>query len=119
LRGYSIYLSGKWHLGDKPDVIFNGAAPMRVMTLPPGRHAGEGNGLGFGAVSQVIVDFDKSIINIRASKRLSEGASADLQDPENPLPLPQDQQQHGSLSVVAAAKLQRTEGAYSSHAPPL
>jgi hypothetical protein len=76
---------------EKYDMIFNGAAPMRVMTTSPGRYAGEDNGWVLALISPVIVDFDKSIIKYPSIKRFPGGASTDLtpdlQHPENPLPL--------------------------------
>ncbi len=76
---------------EKYDMIFNGAAPMRVMTSSPGRYAGEANGWVLSLISPVIVDFDKSIMKYTSIKRFPGGASTDLtpdlQHPENPLPL--------------------------------
>ena len=76
---------------EKYDMIFNGAAPMRVMTSSPGRYAGEDNGWVLSLISPVIVDFDKSIMKYPSIKRFPGGASTDLtpdlQHPENPLPL--------------------------------
>ena len=80
---------------EKYDMIFNGAAPMRVMTTSPGRYAGEDNGWVLALISPVIVDFDKSIMKYPSIKRFPGGASTDLtpdlQHPENPLPLLKDQ----------------------------
>ncbi len=47
---------------EKYDMMFNGAAPMRVMTSSPGRYAGEDNGWVLSLISPVIVEFDKSIM---------------------------------------------------------
>jgi arylsulfatase len=82
---------------EKYDMIFNGAAPMRVMTSSPGRYSGEDNGWVLSLISPVIVDFDKSIMKYPSITRFPGGASTDLtpdlQHPENPLPLLRDQQQ--------------------------
>ncbi len=82
---------------EKYDMIFNGAAPMRVMTSSPGRYAGEDNGWVLALISPVIVDFDKSIMKYPSITRFPGGASTDLtpdlQHPENPLPLLKDLQQ--------------------------
>ena len=75
---------------EKYDMIFNGAAPSRVMTTSPGRYAGEDNGWAAAAYSAVLVDFDKSIMKYPSIKRFPGGASTDLvpnlQNPENPVP---------------------------------
>jgi arylsulfatase len=75
---------------EKYDMIFNGAAPSRVMTTSPGRYAGEDNGWAAAAYSTVLVDFDKSIMKYPSIKRFPGGASTDLvpnlQNPENPVP---------------------------------
>jgi arylsulfatase len=82
---------------EKYDMIFNGAAPMRVMTSSPGRYSGEDNGWVLSLISPVIVDFDKSIMKYPSITRFPGGASTDLtpdlQHPENPLPLLKEQQQ--------------------------
>jgi Sulfatase len=82
---------------EKYDMIFNGGAPMRVMTSSPGRYAGEDNGWVLSLISPVIVDFDKSIMKYPSIKRYPGGASTDLnpdlQHPENPLPLLKEQQE--------------------------
>jgi arylsulfatase A-like enzyme len=76
---------------EKYDMIFNGAAPMRVMTSSPGRYSGEDNGWVLALISPVIVDFDKSIMKYPSITRYPGGASTDLtpdlQQPQNPLPL--------------------------------
>ena len=54
---------------EKYDMIFNGAAPMRVMTSSPGRYAGEDNGWVLALISPVIVDFDKSIMKYPSIKQ--------------------------------------------------
>jgi arylsulfatase len=81
---------------EKYDMIFNGAAPARVLTTSPGKYAGEDNGWALALVSPVIVDFDKSIIKYPSIKRYPGGASTDLtpdlQHPENPLPLLENKQ---------------------------
>jgi arylsulfatase A-like enzyme len=82
---------------EKYDMIFNGAAPMRVMTSSPGRYSGEDNGWVLALISPVIVDFDKSIMKYPSIKRFPGGASTDLtpdlQHPEDPLPLLKELQQ--------------------------
>ena len=83
---------------EKYDMIFNGAAPMRVMTSSPGRYSGEDNGWVGGLINPVIIDFDKSIMKYPNIKRFPGGASNDivpnLQHPENPLPLLKNLPQH-------------------------
>ncbi len=75
---------------EKYDMIFNGAAPTRVLTSSPGRYSGEDNGWVGGIISPVLLDFDKSIMKYPNIKRFSGGASTDmipnLQNPENPMP---------------------------------
>ena len=82
---------------EKYDMIFNGAAPMRVQTSSPGRYSGEDNGWVLALISPVIVDFDKSIMKYPSIKRYPGGASTDLtpdlQHPEDPLPLLKELQQ--------------------------
>lgn len=76
---------------EKYDMIFNGAAPVRVLTSSPGRYSGQDNGWVMSILGPVIIDFDKSIIKYPNIKRFLGGASTDLipnlQYPENPLPL--------------------------------
>jgi arylsulfatase len=75
---------------EKYDMIFNGAAPSRILTTSPGRYAGEDNGWAAAAYGAVLVDFDKSIMKYPSIKRFPGGASNDLlpnlQNPENPVP---------------------------------
>lgn len=75
---------------EKYDMIFNGAAPSRIMTTSPGRYAGEDNGWTAALYSQALVDFDKTIIKYPSIKRHPGGASNDLipnlQNPDNPVP---------------------------------
>jgi hypothetical protein len=47
---------------EKYDMVFNGAAPTRVLTSSPGKYAGEDNGWALALIYPVIVDFDKSLI---------------------------------------------------------
>ena len=80
---------------EKYDMIFNGAAPARVLSTSPGKYAGEDNGWALSLIEPVILDFDKSIMKYPNIKRFPGGASndlvPDLQHPENPLPLLKDQ----------------------------
>ena len=79
---------------EKYDMIFNGAAPARVLTSSPGKYAGEDNGWVLSLIEPVILDFDKSIMKYPSIKRFPGGASTDLvpnlQHPENPLPILKD-----------------------------
>jgi hypothetical protein len=76
---------------EKYDMIFNGAAPARVLTSSPGRFSGQDNGWALALISPVMIDFNKSIVKYPSIKRFPGGASTDLipnlQNPENPLPL--------------------------------
>jgi arylsulfatase len=80
---------------EKYDMIFNGAAPARVLTSSPGKYAGEDNGWVLALIYPAIIDFDKSIIKYPNITRYVGGASTDLvpdlQHPENPVPLLKDQ----------------------------
>lgn len=75
---------------EKYDMIFNGAAPARVLTSSPGRYSGEDNGWVGGVIDPILMEFDQSVIKYPNIKRYSGGASTDLipnlQHPENPLP---------------------------------
>jgi arylsulfatase A-like enzyme len=79
---------------EKYDMVFNGAAPARVLTSSPGKYAGEDNGWALSLLEPVILDFDKSIMKYPSIKRYPGGASndlvPDLQHPDNPLPLLKD-----------------------------
>jgi hypothetical protein len=59
-------------------MIFNGAAPARVLTSSPGKYAGEDNGRVLSLIYPVIVDFDKSIMKYPNITRYVGGASTDL-----------------------------------------
>ena len=76
---------------EKYDMIFNGAAPVRVLTSSPGRYSGQDNGWAMAVLGPAIIDFDKSIIKYPNIQRFLGGASTDLipnlQNPSNPLPL--------------------------------
>ena len=80
---------------EKYDMIFNGAAPMQIVTTSPGRYAGQDNGWVGGLVAPVILDFDVSIIKYPNIKRYVGGGSndlnPDLQHPDNPAPLVKEQ----------------------------
>jgi hypothetical protein len=79
---------------EKYDMIFNGAAPTRVLSTSPGKYSGEDNGWALSLLEPVILDFDNSVIKYPSIKRFPGGASndlvPDLQHPENPLPLLKD-----------------------------
>ena len=76
---------------EKYDMIFNGAAPARVLTSSPGRYSGQDNGWIGALVFPVMIAFDQSIMKYPSIKRFPGGASTDLipdlQHPENPAPL--------------------------------
>jgi arylsulfatase len=76
---------------EKYDMIFNGAAPYRVLTSSPGKYSGQDNGWVLSLVYPVLVDFDQSIMKYPNIKRFPGGASNDmvpnLQHPEDPVPL--------------------------------
>jgi arylsulfatase len=80
---------------EKYDMVFNGAAPSRIMTTSPGRYAGEDNGWVLSLIYPVVVDFDKSIMKYPSINRFVGGASNDLvpnlQRPDDPVPLLKDQ----------------------------
>src|ERR1700730_5275901 len=80
---------------EKYDMVFNGAAPYRVLSSSPGKYAGEDNGWVLSLIYPPILAFDKSIIKYPSIKRYPGGASTDLvpnlQHPENPIPLLKDQ----------------------------
>lgn len=75
---------------EKYDMIFNGAAPFRVLSPSPGKYSGQDNGWALSLLAPVMIDFDKSIMKYPNIKRFPGGASTDLkpnlQDPENPVP---------------------------------
>jgi arylsulfatase len=76
---------------EKYDMVFNGAAPARVLSSSPGKYAGEDNGWVLSLVYPALIEFDQSIIQFPSIKRFPGGASTDLQPnlqhPENPVPL--------------------------------
>jgi arylsulfatase len=76
---------------EKYDMIFNGAAPARVLTSSPGKYAGEDNGWVLSLIYPALIEFDKSIMKYPSIKRYPGGASddlvPDLQHPENPVPM--------------------------------
>ncbi|WP_280824292.1 arylsulfatase [Pseudaminobacter soli (ex Li et al. 2025)] len=76
---------------EKYDMVFNGAAPARVLTTSPGRFSGEDNGWALSLIYPVVIDFDKSIMQYPSIRRYVGGASNDLvpnlQHPDNPVPL--------------------------------
>jgi arylsulfatase len=80
---------------EKYDMVFNGAAPSRVLTSSPGKYAGEDNGWVLSLIYPAIIDFDKSIIKYPNITRYVGGASTDLvpdlQHPNDPVPLLKDQ----------------------------
>jgi hypothetical protein len=80
---------------EKYDMVFNGAAPARVLTTSPGKYSGQDNGWALSLIYPVVIDFDKSIMKYLSITRYVGGASNDLvpnlQHPENPVPLLKDQ----------------------------
>ena len=77
---------------EKYDMIFNGAAPARVLTSSPGKYAGgEDNAWVLSLIYPVLIEFDKSVAKYPSIKRYPGGASndliPDLQHPENPVPM--------------------------------
>jgi arylsulfatase A-like enzyme len=80
---------------EKYDMIFNGAAPARVLTSSPGKYAGEDNGWVLSLIYPPLIDFDKSIIKYPNITRYVGGASTDLvpdlQHPNDPVPLLKEQ----------------------------
>lgn len=76
---------------EKYDMIFNGAAPTRVLSSSPGKYSGQDNGWAMSLLGPVIEDFDNSIMKYPSIRRFPGGASTDLipnlQNPEDPLPL--------------------------------
>jgi arylsulfatase A-like enzyme len=76
---------------EKYDMVFNGAAPSRVLTTSPGRYAGEDNGWVLSLIYPALIEFDQSIMKYPSIKRFPGGASNDLipnlQRPDNPVPL--------------------------------
>jgi arylsulfatase len=89
---------------EKYDMIFNGAAPSRVLTSSPGKYSGEDNGWVLSLIYPILIDFDKSIMKYPNITRYVGGASndlvPDLQHPDNPVPLLKDQ--IDKLHVVGA-----------------
>ncbi|HUO97501.1 MAG TPA: arylsulfatase [Rhizomicrobium sp.] len=80
---------------EKYDMVFNGAAPARVLTSSPGKYAGEDNGWALSLIYPVLIDFDKSIMKYPSISRYVGGASNDLvpnlQHPDDPIPLLKNQ----------------------------
>ncbi len=76
---------------ERYDMIFNGAAPARVLTSSPGRYSGQDNGWAGALVGSVMLDFDQSIMKYPSITRFPGGGSTDLipnlQRPDNPAPL--------------------------------
>ena len=76
---------------EKYDMIFNGAAPNRVLSTSPGKYAGEDNGWALSLIYPALIEFDQSIMKYPSIRRFPGGASNDLipnlQHPENPIPL--------------------------------
>ena len=72
------------------DMIFNGAAPTRVLKSSPGRYAGEDNAWAFGLLQTVMIAFDQSVMKYPNITRYPGGASTDLlpnlQRPDDPVP---------------------------------
>jgi arylsulfatase len=78
-------------------MVFNGAAPTRVLSSSPGKWSGQDNGWVLSLIYPPILDFDKTIMKYPNIKRFPGGASTDLvpnlQHPENPVPLLKDQKE--------------------------
>jgi arylsulfatase len=76
-------------LYEKYDMIFNGAAPARVLTSSPGKYSGEDNGWVLALIYQPMIDFDKSIIKYPNITRwwCLDRPGPRVQHPENPVPL--------------------------------
>jgi len=76
---------------EKYDMIFNGAAPDRVLSSSPGKYSGQDNGWALALIYPALLEFDQSVIKYPSIKRYPGGASndliPDLQHPDNPLPL--------------------------------
>lgn len=76
---------------EKYDMIFNGAAPARVLTTSPGRYSGQDNGWAGALVGNVMLEFDESVMKYPSIRRFPGGGSTDLipdlQHPDNPAPL--------------------------------
>lgn len=75
---------------EKYDMMFNGAVSTRMPTTSPGRYAGEDNGWVAALASEVMMDFNQSIMKYPSLRRVPGGASNDLvpnlQNPDDPLP---------------------------------
>lgn len=75
---------------EKYDMMFNGAVSTRMPTTSPGRYAGEDNGWVAALASEVMMDFNQSIMKYPSLRRVPGGASNDLvpnlQNPADPLP---------------------------------
>jgi arylsulfatase len=76
---------------EKYDMVFNRAAPARVLTSSPGKYSGEDNGWALSLIYPALLEFDQSIMKYPSIKRYPGGASndliPDLQHPDNPIPL--------------------------------
>ena len=76
---------------EKYDMIFNGAAPTRVLSSSPGKYAGQDNGWALSLIYPALIEFDQSIMKYPSIRRFPGGASndlvPDLQHPDNPVPL--------------------------------
>lgn len=83
---------------EKYDMVFNGAAPYRVLSTSPGKYTGEDNGWVLSLIYPPLVAFDKSIMRYPNIRRFVGGASTDLvpnlQHPDNPVPLLKEQIQN-------------------------
>ena len=76
---------------EKYDMVFNGAAPTRVLSSSPGKYAGQDNGWVLSLIYPALIEFDQSVMKYPSIKRFPGGASndliPDLQHPDNPIPL--------------------------------
>ncbi len=84
---------------EKYDMLFNGAAPSRYMTVSPGKYSGEDNGWALALLQPPMIEFDKTLIKFPSIMRVAGGASTDLipnlQHPNDPVPLLKQQLKQG------------------------
>ena len=72
---------------EKYDMLFNGAAPMRVLSTSPGKWSGQDDGWALAVLAPPMIEFDKTLIKFPNIRRFLGGASTDLipnlQNPDN------------------------------------